>query len=101
MEDYESRRGFDEVLGKRQRRCILDGAKWFGGDSLKAGYIAVQELSRFLGAVRRRLQRLCMPALRRRHQRARYGWSRVERTTELLSPPVSLRHPWPNQPFSN
>ena len=49
-------------------------------------------------AVVQRLWR--MRALRRRSQRARFDWKRLERMTELLWPRVSIRHPWPDQRFA-
>ena len=63
-------------------------------------YFAVPGSSRFLRAFRRRLQRLWMRALRRRSQRHRLDWKRLERMTEILWPRVSIRHPWPDQRFA-
>ena len=63
-------------------------------------YFAVPGSSRFLRAFRRRLHRLWMRALRRRSQRHRLDWKRLERTTEIPWPRVSIRHPWPDQRFA-
>ena len=63
-------------------------------------YYAVPGSSRFISTFLRRLQRLWMRALRRRSQRARFAWRRLERMTEILWPRASLRHPWPDQRFA-
>ena len=41
-----------------------------------------------------------MRALRRRSQRARFSWKRLEGMTEILWPRASIRHPWPDQRFA-
>ena len=61
---------------------------------------AVPGSGRFIRAFHRRLQRLWMRALRRRSQRARFSWKRLERMTEILWPRASIRHPWPDQRFT-
>ena len=43
---------------------------------------------------------LWMRALRRRSQRARFSWKRLERMTEILWSRASIRHPWPDQRFA-
>jgi len=91
----------EEVLRKRWRHDI-----WEVGERLGRvyqgwlNYFAVPGSSRFLRRFRRRLQRLWMRALRRRSQRARFDWKRLERMTEILWPRVSIRHPWPDQRFA-
>ena len=39
-------------------------------------------------------------ALRRRSQRDRFAWKRMERMTELQWPKVTIRHPWPDRRFA-
>ena len=63
-------------------------------------YFAVPGSGRFIRAFLRRLQRRWMRALRRRSQRARFSWKRLERMTEILWPRASIRHPWPDQRFA-
>ena len=63
-------------------------------------YFAVPGSGRYVRGFVRRLQRLWMWALRRRSQRYRFSWKRLERMTELLWPRVSIRHPWPDQRFT-
>ena len=63
-------------------------------------YFAVPGSGRFIRAFLRRLQRRWMRALRRRSQRARFSWKRLECMTEILWPRASIRHPWPDQRFA-
>ena len=46
------------------------------------------------------MQRLWMAVLRRRWQRYRLTWGKLERMTELAWPPVRIRHPWPDRRFA-
>ena len=91
----------EEVLRKRWHHDIWEVGEWLG--RVYQGwlnYFAVPGSSRFLRRFRRRLQRLWMRALRRRSQRSRFDWKRLERMTEILWPRVSIRHPWPDQRFA-
>ena len=91
----------DEVLRKRWNHDIWEVGGWLG--RVYRGwlnYFAVPGSSRFVRAFRRRLQRLWMRALRRRSQRARFDWRRLERMTEILWPRASIRHPWSDQRFA-
>ena len=91
----------DEVLRKRWHHDIWEVGAWLG--RVYQGwlnYFAVPGSGRFVRAFRRRLQRLWMRALRRRSQRARFDWKRLERMTEILWPHASIRHPWPDQRFA-
>ena len=91
----------DEVLRKRWHHDIWEVGAWLG--RVYQGwlnYFAVPGSGRFVRAFRRRLQRLWMRALRRRSQRARFDWKRLERVTEILWPRASIRHPWPDQRFA-
>ncbi|MDE2912111.1 MAG: hypothetical protein OXL68_04215 [Paracoccaceae bacterium] len=91
----------DEELCERWHHDIREVGKWLG--RVCEGWIksfAVPGSSRFIRGFARRLQRLWMRALRRRSQRARFGWKRLERMTELLWPRSSIRHPWPDQRFA-
>ena len=91
----------DEVLRKRWHHDIWEVGRWLGRVCEGwLNYFAVPGSGRFIRAFHRRLQRLWMRALRRRSQRARFGWRRLERMTEILWPRVSIRHPWPDQRFA-
>ena len=88
----------DEVLRERWHHDIWEVGAWLGRVyNGWLNYFAVPGSSRFLRTFRRRLQHLWMRALRRRSQRARLGWKRLERMTELLWPRATIRHPWPDQ----
>ena len=91
----------DEVLRKRWHHDIWEVGKWLGRVCEGClNYFAVPGSGRFIRAFHRRLQRLWMRALRRRSQRARFSWKRLERITEILWSRASIRHPWPDQRFA-
>ena len=91
----------DEVLRKRWHHDIWEVGKWLGRVCEGwLNYFAVPGSGRFIRAFHRRLQRLWMRALRRRSQRARFSWKRLERITEILWSRASIRHPWPDQRFA-
>ena len=90
----------DEILRDRWHHDIWEVGGWLG--QVYNGwlnYFAVPGSSRFTRVFRRRLQRLWMKALRRRSQRHRFDWKRMERMTEILWPRASIRHPWPDRRF--
>ena len=90
-----------EVLRKRWHHDIWSVGAWLG--QVYRGwlnYFAVPGSGRFLGTFRRRLKCLWMRALRRRSQRSRFTWQRLERLTQILWPRTSIRHPWPEQRFA-
>ena len=76
----------DEVLRKRWHHDIWEVGRWLGRVCNGwLNYFAVPGTSgRFIRAFLRRLQRRWMRALRRRSQRARFSWKRLERMTEIL-----------------
>ena len=85
----------DEVLRKRWHHDIWEVGRWLGRVCNGwLNYFAVPGSGRFIRAFLRRLQRRWMRALRRRSQRARFSWKRLERMTEILWPRASIRHPW-------
>ena len=91
----------DEVLRKRWHHDIWEVGRWLGRVCEGwLNYFAVPGSGRFIRAFLRRLQRRWMRALRRRSQRARFSWKRLERMTEILWPRASIRHPWPDQRFA-
>ena len=90
-----------EVLRERWHHDIWEVGEWLGRVFQGwLNYFAVPGSGRFLRAFRRRLQRLWLRALRRRSQRHRFDWKRLERMTEIVWPCVSIRHPWPDQRFA-
>ncbi len=87
----------EEVLRNRRHHDIWKVGMWLGRVCQGwFNYFAVP--GRWLRTFRQRLQRLWLRAIRRRSQRHRFDWKRMERMTELLWPPI--RHPWPDQRFT-
>lgn len=89
------------VLRKRLHHDIWDVGQWLG--QVVNGwlhYFAVPGSSRWLRAFAHQVKRLWLAALRRRSNRHRFAWKRMERMTELLWPPVRIRHPWPDRRFA-
>ncbi len=77
----------DEVLRKRWHHDIWEVGRWLGRVCNGwLNYFAVPGSGRFIRAFLRRLQRRWMRALRRRSQRARFSWKRLERMTKILWP---------------
>ena len=90
-----------EVLRKRWHHDIWEVGGWLGRVCVGwLNYFAVPGSDRYIRAFRRRLQRLWMRALRRRSQRDRFDWKRLERMTEIMWPRASIRHPWPDRRFA-
>ena len=90
-----------EVLRKRWHHDRWEVGRWLG-QVLNGwlNYYAVPGSSRWLRGFVRRLKRLWLAALRRRSQRDRFAWKKMERMTELLGPNVTIRHPWPDRRFA-
>jgi hypothetical protein len=62
-------------------------------------YYAVPGNSRATSAFHRQLGRLWRRALRRRSQRHRLSWRRMERLVARWLPPARIRHPYPEVRF--
>ena len=91
------------VLRRRWHDDIWVVGRWLGRVvNGWLNYYAVPGSGRFIrGFARRRsLLRLWHRALRRRSQRDRFAWKKIERMKELLWPPVTIRHPWPDRRFA-
>ncbi len=90
-----------EVLRKRWHHDRWEVGRWLG-QVLNGwlNYYAVPGSSRWLRGFVRRRKRLWLAALRRRSQRDRFAWKKMERMTELLGPNVTIRHPWPDRRFA-
>ena len=81
----------DPVVTARWLARVLRG--WLG-------YYAVPtsgpSLSQFVWSLRR----LWMRTIRRRSQRARYPWERLDALRREYWPPVTILHPWPTERFA-
>jgi RNA-directed DNA polymerase len=63
-------------------------------------YFAVPDNGAAIAAFRREVIRLWLRALRRRSQRHRLPWQRMDRLTDRWLPPARITHPWPEQRFA-
>ena len=91
----------DGVLRWRWHDDIWVVGRWLGRVvNGWLNYYAVPGSGRFLRGFVRRLLRMWHRALRRRSQRDRFAWKKIERMRELLWPPVTIRHPWPDRRFA-
>ena len=89
------------VLRRRWHDDIWVVGRWLGRVvNGWLNYYAVPGSGRFIRGFARSLLRLWHRALRRRSQRDRFAWKKIERMKELLWPPVTIRHPWPNRRFA-
>ena len=66
---------------------------WLGYYAVPASYPALHRFARVL-------KRLWLRALRRRSQRDRFSWERLDALCGRLWPRVSILHPWPAQRFA-
>jgi group II intron reverse transcriptase/maturase len=84
----------------RRHRPIPEQGKWLG--SVVRGYFAYHAIpnnNRRMSAFRARILRMWLHALRRRSQKSRETWQRMNRLATRWIPPVSVQHPWPGQRF--
>ncbi len=63
-------------------------------------YYAVPTNSAALGAFRHHVRRLWMRTLRRRSQKDRFSWERMQRLADDWLPQPRILHPWPNIRFA-
>ena len=62
-------------------------------------YYAVPTSYRSLGTFVYQVKRIWMWMLRRRSQKDRFSWERLERICQRLWPGVKIVHPWPTERF--
>lgn len=89
----------DQLLRRRHRPIPEQGA-WLG--AVVRGHIAyygVPTNGHGLGAFRTQVARRWCRALRRRSQRHRLTWTRMNRLVQRWLPPARIKHPWPDQRF--
>jgi len=87
-------------LMRRRHLSIRKQGEWLGG--LVRGYFAYHAVPtniRALQAFRREITRTWRRALRRRSQRDRTNWERVNRLAERWLPRAHIQHPWPTERF--
>jgi group II intron reverse transcriptase/maturase len=89
-----------DQLKRRRHRPIPEQGKWLA--SVVRGhlaYYAVPGNSRAISAFRRQAGRLWLHALRRRSQRHRMTWKRMESLLARWIPPSRISHPYPEVRF--
>ena len=92
-------------IGEVLRRCIngkvREVADWLGSVVRGwLGYYAVPTSYRYLWKFIHRLKRKWHKVLRRRSQKDRFTWERLEKLTKAKWDPVRTLHPWPDKRFA-
>ncbi|MBK8011679.1 MAG: RNA-directed DNA polymerase [Deltaproteobacteria bacterium] len=89
-------------LMRRRHRSIPEQGRWLG--SVVRGhlaYYAVPGNIYAVGAFRTQATRHWYRALRRRSQRSRLNWARMNRIAKRWLPPARNKHPWPDNRFDD
>lgn len=93
------RRIRDELM-RRRHRSIPEQGRWL--DSVVRGYFAyhgVPTNGRTLAVFHKEVERRWLFALRRRSQRHRLTWARMQRISKRWLPAPRILHPWPEERF--
>ena len=87
-------------LRRRRHHNVYATGRWLGQViNGWLNYFAVPTGFRYLGRFVRCLKRLWFKMLRRRSQKDRLSWDRLERLAACW-PKLEIRHPWPSQRFA-
>lgn len=89
----------DELM-RRRHRSVPEQGKWLG--SVVRGYFAYHAVptnGRSLALFRKEVERSWLHALRRRSQRSRMTWERMQVLARRWLPPSRILHPWPEERF--
>ena len=90
-----------EELRRRMHHDVVDTAKWLGRVvNGWLNYYAVPTSFRYLYRFVQRLKRLWHKTLRRRSQKDRFKWARLQTLMDTHWPRLEIRHPWPSQRFA-
>ena len=87
-------------LARRRHRPIPEQGAWLG--SVVRGYAAYHAVPlnfRQVDAFRREVNRYWYRSLRRRSQRTRLNWARMQNLIRRWIPPIRITHPWPEPRF--
>lgn len=89
----------DQLLRRRHRPIPEQGA-WLGAVVRgHTAYYGAPTNGHALCAFRTQVARRWCRALRRRSQRHRLNWTRMNRLVQRWLPPARIKHPWPDQRF--
>jgi RNA-directed DNA polymerase len=89
-----------EELRRRRHQRIAEQGQWL--KRVVAGYFAYHAVptnGRALSAFRYHVVQTWLRSLRRRSQRHRMPWDRMNRIVDAWIPPVGISHPWPSTRF--
>ncbi len=90
-----------EILRRWINGKIKEVAQWLGSVVRGwLGYYAVPTSYKYLKTFIQRLKRKWHKVLRRRSQKDRFTWERLERLTKAKWEPVKILHPWPDKRFA-
>ena len=90
-----------EVLRRRMHHDLHEVARWLGRVvNGWLNYYAVPTGSRLLHRFVRTLKRVWLKMLRRRSQRDRFSWQRLQALVARYWPTPRIRHPWPSARFA-
>ena len=89
------------ALRRHMHRDVYETGRWLG-QVLRGWlqYYAVPTSYRSLGNFVYQVQRIWMRMLRRRSQKDRFSWERLDRICQRLWPEVRIVHPWPTDRFT-
>jgi len=93
-------RQIKEELQRRRHHSIDEQGRWLG--MVVRGYFnyhAVPTNIRALQTFRRQIERYWLHSLRRRSQRHRLNWRRMQRISRRWLPKSQILHPWPDDRF--
>ena len=93
--------GLRAALRRRMHADVWETGRWLG-QVLRGwlNYHAVPTSSRTLQTFVYQVKRIWMRTLRRRSQKDRFSWERLERICARLWPTPLIVHPWPDERFT-
>ena len=87
-------------MKRRRHQSIAQQGEWLGAVIRgHCAYYGVPTNSDAIAAFRTQVTRAWYRSLRRRSQRSRLTWPRMQRHTARWLPPAHIVHPWPEQRF--
>ena len=90
-----------EALRRRMHHDLHEVARWLGRVvNGWLNYYAVPTSARFLQSFVHTLKRMWLKVLRRRSQRDRFSWQRLQALVDRYWPTPRIRHPWPSTRFA-
>jgi group II intron reverse transcriptase/maturase len=93
------RRVRDELM-RRRHLSVPEQGRWLG--AVVRGYFAYHAVptnGRSLAVFQKEVERRWLFALRRRSQRSRLTWERMQRLSDRWIPSPKILHPWPEERF--